>query len=185
MINVTFITGNQGKADFLSNFLEFPVKHQKLELDELQSLDLREIVEHKARQAYSQLQTPVLVEDVGLTLDGLGRLPGPFIKWFIEELGLDGICDFVSKLNNDKAATNVCFAYFDGRKIHYFDGSVAGRIAKAPKGEGGFGYDRIFIPDGWGKTHAEMDGDEIKKSGLRTSTVFPQIKEFLISLDKK
>ena len=46
MKHVTFITGNQAKADYLAKHLGFSVQHHKLDLDEIQSLDLREIVEH-------------------------------------------------------------------------------------------------------------------------------------------
>lgn len=72
---VTFITGNQNKADYLAKYLGFPVAHQKIHLDELQSLSLREIVEHKVKQAYDIIKKPVLVEDVSLEFSALGRLP--------------------------------------------------------------------------------------------------------------
>jgi hypothetical protein len=54
-MDITFVTGNQNKADFLARHLNLPIKHKKLELDEMQSLNLKEIAEHKARQAYAQL----------------------------------------------------------------------------------------------------------------------------------
>ena len=49
MTHVTFITGNQNKADYLAKYLGMNIEHKKLDLDELQSLDLRTIVEHKVR----------------------------------------------------------------------------------------------------------------------------------------
>lgn len=79
MNNVVFVTGNQKKAEYLSNYLGHPVDHQKIELEELQSLDLRDIVRHKVHQAYAAVQRPVIVEDVSLEFAALGRLPGPFI----------------------------------------------------------------------------------------------------------
>lgn len=72
---ITFITGNAKKAEYLEKYLGFPVAHEKLDLDEIQSLDLREIVEHKAKQAYEKIGSPVLVEDVSLEFTALGRLP--------------------------------------------------------------------------------------------------------------
>ncbi len=54
MQKLTFITGNQNKADYLSRYLGFPVEHIKIDLDEIQSLNLNEIVEHKVRQAYEK-----------------------------------------------------------------------------------------------------------------------------------
>ena len=61
MKDLTFITGNQNKADFLAKHLGVPVAHHKLDLDEIQSLDPRVVVEHKVRQAYEVLNKPVLV----------------------------------------------------------------------------------------------------------------------------
>ena len=55
MKKIIFITGNQKKADYLIKYLGFPIEHMKLELDEIQSLDLREVVEHKVRQAYEKV----------------------------------------------------------------------------------------------------------------------------------
>ncbi len=55
MQSITFITGNQKKADYLAKYLGFPIEHQKIDLDEIQSLDLREIVEHKVKQAYEKV----------------------------------------------------------------------------------------------------------------------------------
>ena len=75
MHSITFITGNQKKADYLAKYLGLEVLHEKVDLDELQSLDLREIVEHKVRQAYEKVGKPVIVEDVSLTFTALGRLP--------------------------------------------------------------------------------------------------------------
>ena len=58
MKDITFVTGNQKKADYLAKYLGFPVKHQKLDLDEIQSLDLKQIVEHKVRQAFIEAVAP-------------------------------------------------------------------------------------------------------------------------------
>ena len=183
-MSVTFITGNQSKADFLAKYLDFPVEHRKIDLDEIQSLELSQIAEHKARQAYDAIGSPVLVEDVGLVFEGLGNLPGPFIKWFEIELGLQKICKLVDSLPTQRATAKICYVYFDGRKIEIFNGEISGVIPEQPRGERGFGFDSIFIPNGSSKTLAEMDEIEISKYSLRTTTVYPQLKNFLASLDK-
>lgn len=184
-VNVTFITGNQGKADFLAKHLGIDIPHKKVELDELQSLDLHEIVEHKVKQAYMKIKKPVLVEDVSFTFDAMGRLPGPFVKWFLEELGNEGICDLLTRYSNHSATGYVCFGYFDGKLIKFFDGKVEGSVPERPRGSNGFGWDSIFIPKGTNKTYAEMNEEEVVRYGLRTSTVYPRIKAYLRDLDKK
>src|SRR5262249_20796025 len=95
MTKVTFITGNQGKADYLARYLGHPVDHQKVDVDELQSMDLKVIVEHKVRQAYNIVKSPVLVEDVSLEFKALGGLPGPFIKFFEHSMNYQEICDLL------------------------------------------------------------------------------------------
>ena len=86
MRSITFITGNQKKADYLARYLGFPIEHIKLDLEEIQSMELQEIVEHKVKQAYEKIKKPVIVEDASLEFTALGKLPGPFIKFFIEEM---------------------------------------------------------------------------------------------------
>jgi non-canonical purine NTP pyrophosphatase (RdgB/HAM1 family) len=183
-MKVTFITGNEHKARILAQYLGYPVEHQKVDLDEIQSLELHEIVEHKVKQAYGLVKSPVLVEDVGLKLDSLNRLPGPFIKWFLEELGTEGICRLADKLDSRKATAMITFAYYDGVEIKFFDGEIRGSIAPEPRGKD-FGWNPVFIPDGADETYAEMDDKGRLDLGLRTSTVFPLIKDFLTSLDNK
>lgn len=179
MADVTFITGNQSKADFLAKYLDHPVAHQKVDLDEIQSLDLRRITEHKARQAYEIIKAPVLVEDIGLEFHALGRLPGPFVKWFIEDMGLEGMCRMLEGYNDRAATARICFAYYDGAQVELFEGSIQGTIADSPRGADGFGWNPIFIPDGADKTFAEMNDEETERFSLRTTTVFPQIRKFL------
>lgn len=185
MKNVTFITGNQGKADFLAAHIGKHIEHKKLELDEIQSLDLIEITEHKARQAYNIIKAPVLVEDAGLVFNELNALPGPFIKWYEKALGLEKICRVVDGLKTRGSKISVCFIYYDGNKIEPFIGSLEGSISYQPRGTNGFGFDPIFIPAGHKKTLAEMSDEELEKHSLRTTTVYPQIKEFLKELDNK
>lgn len=183
MTNVTFITGNQGKADFLAKYLGLEIAHQKVDVDEIQSLDPNVISEHKARQAYEIIGSPVLVEDVGLKFKALGNLPGPFIKWFELELDLGGICKLVDRLDSREAIGFISFCYFNGNQLKFFDGQIEGMIAEEPRGSNNFGWDPIFIPNGAKHTLAEMEEEETKKYSLRTTTVYPQIKQFLGSID--
>lgn len=180
-MDVTFITGNQHKADFLAQYLGHPVAHQKIELDEIQTLDLQEVSENKARQAYATVQKPVLVEDISLEFMALGKLPGTFVRWFIEEIGTQGLCKMLKGYEDRSAIAKSCFVYFDGMRLEFFEGSITGQIASEPRGAGGFGWDAVFIPDGAEKTLAEMNDQEIKQFSLRTTTVFPQLKKFLSS----
>jgi non-canonical purine NTP pyrophosphatase (RdgB/HAM1 family) len=183
MQGLTFITGNQNKADFLARHLGVPVAHHKLDLDEIQSLDPRTVVEHKARQAYDLLQKPVLVEDAGLIFTSMGRLPGTFVKWFIEEIGYDGLLRLANNLPEQTAIGHVCYGLYDGTDIHFFEGEMYGHIAKEARGEGGFGFDPIFINDGFDKTRAEMTEEEYDRSSHRMPAI-EVLQKFLDSSAK-
>jgi len=163
---ITFITGNIAKTEQLKRHLKRPVLHKKIDLDEVQSLDLKKIVEHKAKEAYKKVKSPVLVEDVSLTFHALGRLPGPLIKWFLGELGNDGLCKLLDEQNR-KATAEVCFGLYDGKKLKMFEGKMEGRIATRPHGKTDFGWDPVFIPKGSKKTNAEMSVKEQKKFSMR------------------
>ena len=167
MQKFTFITGNAGKAKYLSDYFHAPVDHVKLDLHEIQSLNLREVVDDKARRAYTIVGSPVLVEDVSLIFNGLKKLPGPLIKWFLETLGNDGLCRLLDSLDDRSAFAEVEFAICDEKGVHTFGGSMEGTIAENPRGEMGFGWDPIFIPEGHSKTWAEMTDDEKHATSMR------------------
>lgn len=178
MKQLTFITGNQHKADYVARFLGEHITHHKLDLDELQSLDPHKVLEHKVHQAYGILRQPVLVEDVALVVPAMGRLPGTFIKWFLQELGVQGFCDIVQKISSQQAIATVRFALHDGTNVHYFEGETQGKLIAKPRGERGFGYDPAFVPDGWTKTRGEMTLEEYDKTSPRLKALL-KLKIFL------
>lgn len=182
MAKVTFITGNQNKADYLAKLLEMPVEHQKVELDELQSLDLHEIVEHKVRQAYGVVKSPVLVEDVSLEFTALGKLPGPFIKFFVDDAGDEACCKMLDGFDDRTATIRCTFGYFDGVKVEFFDSVMGGRISIEPRGENGYGFDRIFINDGYDITRAEMTPEENEQTYRDLMKPIAKVHDFLITL---
>jgi non-canonical purine NTP pyrophosphatase (RdgB/HAM1 family) len=168
MKKITFITGNKAKAELLARHLKIEVDHKKLDIDEIQSLDLNEVVTKKAKSAYKILKSPVLVEDVSLIFNALGHLPGPLIKWFLEELDNSGLCRLINHYNKDRSAVaRVAFCYYDGKESKVFDAEIKGKIAAHPRGEKGFGWDPIFIPDGYEQTWAEMDEKDAGASSMR------------------
>jgi inosine/xanthosine triphosphate pyrophosphatase family protein len=104
----------------------------KLDLLEPQSLSLEEIVEQKVRQAYTIAQRPVLVEDTSLEFCALGRLPGTFIKFFLEEMGPEALCKLLEGKSRVALAATV-YGYFDGTILQLFRASHPGEIAESPR----------------------------------------------------
>ncbi len=180
MKTVTFITSNQHKADALARVLDLPLAHRAVDLTEIQSTSLEEIVEHKVRQAYMVAKCPVLVEDVALEFTALGGLPGPFIKFFVEAPnGLEHLCRMLDGFDDRSAVAACVFGYYDGEQIKLFRAELGGVIAKHPAGNGGFGWDKIFCPDGYeGKTRAELTPDE----DAGTFKPIAAVRQFLTTL---
>ena len=177
-MDLYFITGNAGKAKYLSDYFDFRVEHKKLDLPEIQSLDLAEIVADKARRAYEIIGRPVLVEDVSLIFKALDKLPGPLIKWFYETLGNKGLCDLLNRYEDKRAMAEVNFALCVKWEVKIFSGSCEGRISDKPKGKSGFGWDPVFIPNGFAKTWAEMSADEKHRTSMRRIAL-EKLKDFL------
>lgn len=167
MKSLTFITGNPEKAAQLSRHLDYEVEHRKLDVHEIQSLDLEEVAIYKAQEAYKLMGSPVLVEDTSLTFNALGSLPGPLIKWFLTALGNVGLSKILNTYEDRSAIAEVCFALCDESGVKVFKGETEGTVAKEPKGEKGFGWDPIFIPKGSEKTWGEMDAEEQKETSMR------------------
>lgn len=181
MKNITFITGNQRKADNMARFLGVPVDHRKVDLDEIQSTHLEEIVEHKVRQAYEIANVPVLVDDVGLAFAALGGLPGPFIKFFVEQPdGNEKLCRMLDGFGDRNAVGTSTIGYYDGKNLRIFSGHITGVIADHPRGDGGYGWDDIFCPDGYGgKTRSELNPEEYE-AVYRTIRPLDELKQFLV-----
>lgn len=167
MHRLTFITGNPGKAAQLSRHLAYEVDHKKLDVHEIQSLNLEEVAIHKSKEAYKLMGTPVLVEDTALTFKALGSLPGPFIKWFLESLGNDGMAKLLDGYSDRSALAEVCFALCDEHGVQTFTGTTEGTVAPESRGEKGFGWDPIFIPKGHTETWGEMDIDQQRDTSMR------------------
>ena len=178
MKNLTFVTGNPNKVIWFERYAGFQVAHQKLDLPEIQSLSLSEIVEAKAHEAYQRLKKPVLIEDTSLIFHALGKLPGPLIKWFLTELGNDGMCFLLNGYRDRSAVAEVQFAIHDGKRCTVFSGKMLGKIAATPRGTNGYGWDPIFIPKGRRKTWGEMTATEQEATSIRRIAL-SKVRKFL------
>lgn len=141
----------------MSKYLGIPINHAKIDLVEIQSLDLNEVIERKLREAYSKVQAPIMVDDAAVTITALGKLPGPFIRFFLSELGAEGICKLMKSFDDKQMKGEVGIGVYDGENMEIFIGSIDGTIIDAPKGTGGFGWDCIVVPSGYSQTRAEMN----------------------------
>ncbi|MCJ1310186.1 nucleoside triphosphate pyrophosphohydrolase ham1 [Agyrium rufum] len=139
---------------------------KSLDLPEIQAASIEEVTRDKCLRAAEAVQGPVLVEDTCLCFNALHELPGPYIKWFLQALGLEGLNNMLAAYE-DKSAQAVCtFAYAEGPGAEpvIFQGRTDGKIVPA-RGPGYFGWDSIFEYEG--QTYAEMDKVEKNKISHR------------------
>ncbi len=159
--DLVFVTSNLDKLREAEAVLGHPLDHRKLDLPELQSLNLAEIVRGKARMAWQRIERPVLVEDTGLELAGLGGFPGPLVRWLLVSVGPEGVCRIARCFGDNGAKARCLVCATDGAVEIVGEGIVEGTIAEQPSGQGGFGWDSAFMPsDGGGRTYGEMTEDE-------------------------
>lgn len=169
MNKLIFGTTNEGKLTEARQILEgIEIEGVSLDFPEIQSLDLTEIALEKSRNYFSELKQPVFVEDQGLYFKSLGGLPGPYIKDFLKSIGPEGLCKILDPFPSRDVIAQTIIAYSDQNGgVHIFDGKIQGTIAKTPKGDRGFGWDFIFIPEGETKTFAQMTAPEKNKISMR------------------
>lgn len=176
---ITFVTGNQHKADKTAQLLGHKLDHKKIDLDEIQTTDIAKLAEHKVRQAYDILQRPVIIDDYGLGFEAMSGLPGPFIKFFISiDDGLEKLCRMLDAFSTRRATTTCVIAFYDGKKLKVFEKFTNGTIVDHPVGENGIFSDKIFQPDGYEQTRAQMN-DETYDEVYQQVRPLAELKAFL------
>ncbi len=170
-----FISGNQGKIQEVQEVLP-NIKNIDLDLPELQEIDPMHIIAEKLKVATKEIQGQFIVEDTSLYLDCINGLPGPLIKWFLQSLGNEGIYELISNYGNSNAIAKSIIGYYDGKEMHFFVGEMKGTIVQ-PKGDAGFGWDKIFMPEGYDKTFAELAAENRKPSMRKIA--LHKLKDFI------
>ncbi|MBG0860361.1 MAG: non-canonical purine NTP diphosphatase [Bacteroidales bacterium] len=138
---------------------------------------------YKARYVYDAVRKNVFADDTGLEIESLGGLPGVNSARFAGEnkdsaANIDKVLAMLGPAENRKARFRTVIALiFNGRE-YLFEGVVSGTIIKDKRGNEGFGYDPVFIPEGRDRTFAEMDLDE-KNTISHRARAFEKLRSFL------
>ena len=177
-MNLQFVTSNHNKFRELSELLESNVTRIEIDLQEIQTTDLHELVKFKLRQAYEHVQAPVIVEDTSLYFEAWNELPGPLVKFFLKNIGLSGMVRALDEFNNNSASAACCLGFTkDGKSMHLFEGKVKGNIVE-PRGSQHFGWGAIFLPAGYQRTFGEMSSQEKHQISPRGAAA-KKFKDFL------
>ena len=180
-----FQTGNLGKLAEARHYFEplgftveqFLINGEPPEIIEPQSDDLVTVARSKISQGVALLagagmaDSALLVEDAGLFIDALRGFPGVYSSSVLEKLGLDGILTLLQGREQRTALFGCCAAMWDGERLLIGEGTCTGEMAQEARGEHGFGYDPLFIPDGEGaddRTFAQMSVEEKERSSHRS-----------------
>jgi XTP/dITP diphosphohydrolase len=160
-MHVTFVTSNPDKVVEVRRVFApygIGVRWSRRSLPEPQSDRLEDVVAAKLAAA-ARPGRAVVVEDSGLFLRDLGGFPGVYSRYVYDTVGLDGILRLL-RGRPPRATFRTIAGFRRGRITLMAVGTVPGRIAPKRRGQNGFGYDPIFVPDGSTKTFAEMEGPE-------------------------
>lgn len=118
----------------------------------------------KARFLYDRIGESCFADDTGLEVDALNGAPGVYSARYAGDAknSFDNMALLLKNMSgkqNRKARFRTVIALILDGKEYLFEGIVNGTIAEEPRGTAGFGYDPLFVPDGYSTTFAEMDSE--------------------------
>lgn len=176
---IRFVTSSDHKLREAEAILGVPLDRMALDLVEPQGLDVVAIARAKAHTAFEKTGVPVMVEDTSLELNALGGFPGPLIRWLMEAAGPASLASLVDGFEDRGAVAHCVAVVADGNREWVGEGVVPGTIAPTPRGESGFGWDIVFVPDWDGRrTYAQMPLDE-KNTRSHRALAFRALREEL------
>lgn len=188
-MKLVFATQNKHKQEEVRSLLDNTIEIISLsDLNFFEGLPethstLKENAEEKADFVFHQLHMNCFAEDTGLEIEALNGAPGVLSARYAGEKknAKDNIWLVLMQMNsmknlNAKFRTVICLI-LEGRKF-FFEGEVSGIISQEARGISGFGYDPIFIPEGFDQTFAEMDFATKNKISHRKKA-FSGMKNFL------
>ncbi|WP_455587057.1 non-canonical purine NTP diphosphatase [Bacteroides sp.] len=140
----------------------------------------------KSRFIYEQYNIDCFADDTGLEVEALGGAPGVYSARYAgdnhnSEANMLKLLNMLKDQNNRKAQFRTAISLIINGKEYLFEGIIKGKIGNFKKGNSGFGYDPIFIPEGYNETFAEL-GSDIKNKISHRALAINKLCEFLHSL---
>lgn len=172
MQSIIFATTNKGKIAELRKKLDrfgyhdISIDARSLDIIEPQANTCEEVARSKARQAYSIVKQPVLVDDSAFHIEALGGFPGVYAKYMLDTLGAEGIIEFMHDKTNRRSYFSGVLVYIDENSSEHvfseapYTGKITNKIYeiadKAPWSD----LHKIFIPDGSKRVLGNMTPDD-------------------------
>lgn len=191
MNQLIFATHNAHKADevkaIVGNLFEVKNLSDINFFDEIPETGntFKENAFQKVKYLHDKLNCNCFADDSGLSVDALNGAPGILSARYAGEpsnsqRNTEKLLNTLKNISNRKAQFTCVIAVILDGQTHFFEGIIRGTITEYPQGEGGFGYDPIFIPDGYDKTFAELPAD-IKNKISHRAIALEKFKQFLNS----
>ena len=190
MKKIVFATNNAHKLREVSEILGdklqvLSLKNIHCEEDIPETLDTIEGNAHqKAEYIYNNYHVDCFADDTGLEVEALNGAPGVYSARYAgpQHNSKDNIrkllADMQDKENRNAQFRTAILLIVDGKK-HLFEGTIKGKIIRSERGSGGFGYDSVFVPEGFEKTFAEL-GEEIKNKISHRAIATKKLVKFLL-----
>lgn len=190
MKEMVFATNNPHKLDEIRKIGE-----GRLRILSLADIDCHEEIEEtgntleenaliKARFIKEKYGYDCFADDTGLEVDALKGAPGVYSARYAGEGcsftdNMDKLLTALQGIENRTAQFRTVIALVLNSKEYLFDGVIKGKIIEEKRGSTGFGYDPIFMPDGYDKTFAEL-GNEVKNTISHRALAMEKLVDFLI-----
>ena len=191
MKTLVFATNNQHKLDEVqamigNNFKLKSLKDIGCDTDIPETgVTFEENASQKSKFIFENYQVDCFSDDSGLEVDALNGEPGVYSARYSgsrdTEINMQLVLDKLGNNSNRTARFRCVISLILDRTEHLFEGSVEGSIAQKRSGTSGFGYDPIFIPDGYEQTFSEMSGEEKNKISHRGKAM-AKLVQFLSQL---
>lgn len=135
----------------------------------------------KAKAFFDKAGITTFSDDTGLFVEALDGRPGVYSARFAGENAsyLDNCQKLLKELENKEnrnAEFRTIFCYYDGISVEYLEGTCKGKIISEMRGDNGFGYDPIFIPEGFELTFSELDSEVKNKISHRAKATEEFVK---------
>ena len=190
MKKIVFATNNAHKLQEVSEILE-----DKIQIMNLKDIHCEEEIPEtsdtiegnayqKANYIYEHYHVDCFADDTGLEVEALNGAPGVYSARYAgpQHNSKDNIRKLLSDMqdieNRNAQFRTAIVLILDG-KMHLFEGTIKGTIIRSERGSGGFGYDSVFVPDGFEKTFAEL-GEEIKNKISHRAIATKKLVKFLL-----
>jgi len=156
----------------------YELEHIKTTYPEIQADRLEGTIVPGLNWLMERYQRPIMIDDSGLFIDALKGFPGVYSSYVFRTVGCDGILRLMEGVKNRSARFECCIGFLvPGKEPHISKGVAKGSISEKKAGTGGFGYDPVFVPDGYVKTYAQIEVTEKNKISHRGRAIELFLKE--------